>query len=148
MWIWLPIIFFRFSLIMFLNFFKFKIVKHRGMRGIGSKTILFYTLFKFANLLMIIGQIFLLNFFIGYGNPFWGVTVKFFLPFHFFIQVIRQIFTPIDSTDPSKSYFSYFPRVAYCEFNRDFLGSFQGGIIQEARCTLGINMLNEKVFLY
>ncbi|KAF7635296.1 Innexin [Meloidogyne graminicola] len=113
----------------------FQIVKHRGMRGIGSKTILFYTLFKFANLLMIIGQIFLLNFFIGYGNPFWGVTV------------IRQIFTPIDSTDPSKSYFSYFPRVAYCEFNRDFLGSFQGGIIQEARCTLGINMLNEKVFL-
>jgi len=48
------------------------------MRGIGNKTILFYTFFKLANLLMIIAQIFLLNVFIGYGNPFWGITVIFF----------------------------------------------------------------------
>ena len=34
-------------------------------------------IFKLTNLLMIISQIFLLNVFIGYGNPFWGITVFF-----------------------------------------------------------------------
>lgn len=40
----------------------------------------------------------------------------------------------------------YFPRVAFCEFRRDFLGHDYGnGIPYEVRCTIGINMLNEKV---
>uniref|UniRef100_A0A915P7L4 Innexin n=1 Tax=Meloidogyne floridensis TaxID=298350 RepID=A0A915P7L4_9BILA len=114
----------------------FQIVKHRGMRGIGNKTILFYTFFKLANLLMVIAQIFLLNVFIGYGNPFWGITLA------------RQILIPIETaTSPSQNSFIYFPRVSYCQFHRDFLGLIQGGMTQETRCTLGINMLNEKVFL-
>ena len=41
--------------------------------------------------------------------------------------------------------FTHFPRVAYCEFGRDFIGHNEGGMLEETRCTLGANMLNEKV---
>jgi hypothetical protein len=68
--------------------------------------------------------------------PRYGTLIP--LPF----QLARQVWS---HKDLSKHVFRYFPRVSYCEFGRDFLGSDPGQMVQEARCTLGINMLNEKV---
>uniref|UniRef100_A0A914I9G5 Innexin n=1 Tax=Globodera rostochiensis TaxID=31243 RepID=A0A914I9G5_GLORO len=75
--------------------------------------------------------IYLLKVFVGYNSWKWGLTL------------LTQSWSNVGETN-----FTYFPRVAYCQFERDFLGQPIAGIQQEARCTLGINMLNEKVFLF
>ena len=39
----------------------------------------------------------------------------------------------------------FFPRVVFCEYYRDEQGHAEAGAVRQTRCSLGINMLNEKV---
>lgn len=120
----------------------YQVAKHRGfINGLGSRTIRFYILFKLMNVLTVLLQIFFLTTFVGYRNPFWGITLA------------RQVWAHtnlapgLGQQPMSMHSFSYFPRVAYCDFGRDFLGVDYGELEHTVRCAIGINMLNEKVFL-
>ncbi|KAL7073138.1 hypothetical protein ACQ4LE_007385 [Meloidogyne hapla] len=110
----------------------YQVAKHRGFRGIGSGAVGFYLLFKLLNILVVVGQIYFLARFFGNQNVYWG------------IMFAREM---VAGNSQYWDKFGYFPRVTYCSFGRDFLGSSSGSFVQEARCTLGFNIINEKVFL-
>nr|CAD2173016.1 unnamed protein product [Meloidogyne enterolobii] len=110
----------------------YQVAKHRGFHGIGFGAVYFYMVFKLVNIVMIVSQITFLAGFCGKGNLFWGIK--------FAEEMVAGNSLYWDK-------FGYFPRVAYCSFGRDFLGSSSGNLVQEARCTLGFNVINEKIFL-
>lgn len=112
----------------------YEVAKRRNFKGLGNLTAYLYILFKLMNIAMVIAQISFLNSFVGYNNPFWGITLA------------RNTWNNNAGTNWQND-FTYFPRVAYCTFSRDFLGHYDGGLTQETRCAIGINILNEKVFL-
>ncbi|KAL3078257.1 hypothetical protein niasHS_012144 [Heterodera schachtii] len=101
--------------------------------GLGSLVGYMYLFYKVINVIVVFAQIYMLKIFIGYNSWTWGIS--------FLSQ-------NSNSSHGNETSFVYFPRVAYCQFDRDFLGQSVAGIHQEARCTLGINMLNEKVFMF
>ncbi|CAK5075470.1 unnamed protein product [Meloidogyne enterolobii] len=108
----------------------YQVAKHRGFHGIGLGAVTFYYTFKCLNIVVIVSQIIFLAAFCGKQDLFWGIK--------FAEEMIAGNSLYWDK-------FGYFPRVAYCSFGRDFLGSSSGNFVQEARCTLGFNVINEKV---
>jgi len=65
----------------------------------------------------------------------------------YIIQLARQAWPNHEYSSQSSQPLTYFPRIAYCKYSMDFLGNSIGGMVREVRCTLGINMLNEKVII-
>uniref|UniRef100_A0A914MVJ6 Innexin n=1 Tax=Meloidogyne incognita TaxID=6306 RepID=A0A914MVJ6_MELIC len=110
----------------------YQVAKHRGFHGIGFGAVYFYLVFKFCNSVVIVSQIIFLAVFCGKNDLLWGIK--------FAGEMVAGNSLYWDK-------FGYFPRVAYCSFGRDFLGSSSGNLVQEARCTLGFNVINEKIFL-
>ncbi|KAL3106147.1 hypothetical protein niasHT_016834 [Heterodera trifolii] len=105
--------------------------KSRG-NGLGCCACFMYLLFKLMNIFVNGAQLFFLTHFVGYKNWRWGITL------------IESIWR----NNGWQEEFTYFPRISYCEFGRDFLGHTDGGLLSEVRCVLSVNMINEKVFLF
>nr|CAD2169835.1 unnamed protein product [Meloidogyne enterolobii] len=110
----------------------YQVAKHRGFHGIGLGAVTFYYTFKCLNMVVIFSQGIFLAAFCGKNDLLWGIK--------FAEEMVAGNSLYWDK-------FGYFPRVAYCSFGRDFLGSSSGNLVQEARCTLGFNVINEKIFL-
>ena len=97
-------------------------------RRYGNYVTTLYLFIKVAYLTNVIGQLFLLNSFLGDGYHMYG------------FDVFRQLLHGADWGTSSR-----FPRVTLCDFYVRKLGNIQRHTVQ---CVLPINLFNEKIYIF
>ena len=97
-------------------------------RRFGNYLVVLYIFTKIIFIINVIGQLFLLNAFLGTNFHFYG------------IEVIKSLAQGIDWTESAR-----FPRVVMCDFKVRHLGNVQRYTVQ---CVLPINLFNEKIYLF
>ena len=97
-------------------------------RFYGNYLVLLYHLIKILYITNVIGQLFLLNAFLGTSYHLYG------------FEVLEQMLKGKDWTTSDR-----FPRVTFCDFKIRVLGNVQRYTVQ---CTLPANLFNEKIFLF
>jgi len=94
----------------------------------GNYLVSLYLLVKLLHLVNVVGQLFVLNAFLGQSFHLYG------------IDVLRSLVAGDDLTTSPR-----FPRVTMCDFKIRRLGNVQRYSVQ---CVLPINLFNEKIFLF
>ena len=94
----------------------------------GNYLVSLYLLVKLLHLANVVGQLFVLNAFLGQSFHLYG------------IDVLRSLVSGDDWTTSPR-----FPRVTMCDFKIRRLGNVQRYTVQ---CVLPINLFNEKIFLF
>ena len=97
-------------------------------RRFGNYLVVLYIFTKIIFIINVIGQLFLLNAFLGPNFHFYG------------IEVITSLTQGIDWTESDR-----FPCVTMCDFKVRHLGNIQRYTVQ---CVLPINLFNEKIYLF
>ncbi len=97
-------------------------------RRFGNYLVVLYVFSKLLFIANVIGQLFILNAFLGTNFNMYG------------IDVLREISQGIDWTESAR-----FPRVTMCDFMVRRLGNVQRYTVQ---CVLPINLFNEKIYLF
>lgn len=96
----------------------------------NSISVHFFQIFKMINLVVTIAQIIFLNKFVGYNDSAWGITVSFLLVFNSDDNLSSKLAKWSWNNFGWQDKFSYFPRIAYCQFGRDFLGNGDGEVLR------------------
>ncbi len=94
----------------------------------GNYLVVLYIFTKIIFIVNVIGQLFLLDAFLGTNFHFYG------------IDVIKSLAQNVDWTESAR-----FPRVTMCDFKVRRLGNVQRYTVQ---CVLPINLFNEKIYLF
>ena len=97
-------------------------------RKYGNYLIVLYLFVKILYLVNVVGQLFMLNAFLGTGYHVYG------------FDVLRKLLNNEDFTSSAR-----FPRVTMCDFKVRQLGNIHPHTVQ---CVLPINMFNEKIFIF
>ncbi|CAF0765923.1 unnamed protein product [Didymodactylos carnosus] len=97
-------------------------------RKMGSYLLILFFVTKILFIANAIGQLFLLNIFLGHNFASYGV------------ELIKKILSGEDLTESV-----YFPRVTMCEFA---VRNIQNVHVHTVQCVLPINLFNEKAFLF
>uniref|UniRef100_A0A0K0DZ61 Innexin n=1 Tax=Strongyloides stercoralis TaxID=6248 RepID=A0A0K0DZ61_STRER len=94
----------------------------------GKNAFYYYFMIKFIYIFNLICQIIFLNKFIGRGNSMWAISI------------FNSLFNK-----NSNFYSQYFPKVGFCDYKRIDVGTVMSNHVE---CTLMINILNEKIFMF
>lgn len=97
-------------------------------RRYGNYLVVLYLSSKLVYVINVLGQLFVLNVFLGDGYHMYGV------------DVIQKLLNKESFTDSAR-----FPRVTLCDFSIRTLANIQRHTVQ---CVLPINLFNEKIYIY
>ncbi|KAI6174050.1 Innexin [Aphelenchoides besseyi] len=99
----------------------------RSFNPWGKWATLFYIMSKMLNLINVSSQLFVMNKFVGNNQFNWAWKIV--------VSMLR---------DQDWHATGLFPRISFCDFEKNTLGNLQNHTVQ---CVLMINMLNEKAFV-
>lgn len=100
----------------------------------GNYLVALYMSAKILYIINVVGQIFLLNLFLGGDFHMYGV------------KVVRNLMSPAaGDREREREVRNIFPRVTWCDFNIHQVGTVHTHTVQ---CVLPINFFNEKIYLF